>query len=367
MHNIESRIMLVTKHLPLVPKGGREMLCNVNYSVLSSIFGRRLVVFELSPSRPSNVFQILNTFRGHIDGLTGQSIANAIDTIRRENVKKVFVDGSNLGALVSAIKNQLNYVEVTVFFHNVESRFFWGSLVSEKTLRALAIFVANSLAERKSVHFSDKRICLSVRDSNLLRRLYGKAASHISPIALEDQFSPTNQNHSSMEPFALFVGGSFYANRNGIIWFVKHVAPYVRIKTYIVGSGMQEIQSQLTTSENVEVIGEVDILGDWYRRALFVIAPIFDGSGMKTKVAEALMFGKKIVGSPEAFVGYENTLPQAGWVCESVEDFIAAIAEAQLNLTDNTFDPTLRQLYKNHFSCAASEMRYSRILCDPQY
>ena len=38
--------------------------------------------------------------------------------------------------------------------------------------------------------------------------------------------------------------------------------------------------------------------------AALVIAPIFDGSGMKTKVAEALMHGKHVVGTPEAFSGY---------------------------------------------------------------
>jgi len=36
-----------------------------------------------------------------------------------------------------------------------------------------------------------------------------------------------------------------------------------------------------------------------------VILPIISGSGMKTKTAEALMYGKSIIGIKEAFEGYK--------------------------------------------------------------
>ena len=50
---------------------------------------------------------------------------------------------------------------------------------------------------------------------------------------------------------------------------------------------------QLEIPGRVEVVGSVDDLGIWYVNSFFTIAPIFDGSGMKTKVAESLMFGKR--------------------------------------------------------------------------
>ena len=36
-----------------------------------------------------------------------------------------------------------------------------------------------------------------------------------------------------------------------------------------------------------------------------MLFPIFEGSGMKLKTCEALMFGKNIIGTPEAFAGYD--------------------------------------------------------------
>jgi hypothetical protein len=87
-----------------------------------------------------------------------------------------------------------------------------------------------------------------------------------------------------------------------------------------------------------------------------VIAPIFDGSGMKTKVAEALMHGKKVVGTPEAFSGYEKVAERAGWCCSSPTEFVTAINAACSTIT-LSFDPELRLLYEEYFSLSAATAR----------
>jgi len=108
------------------------------------------------------------------------------------------------------------------------------------------------------------------------------------------------------------------------------------------------------------VIGSVENLGEWYSLARFVIAPIFDGSGMKTKVAEALMHGKKVVGTLEAFSGYEAA-PGAGWVCRTADDFVASINEAQYKVRVS-FDPHLRAFYMQNYSFEAAIERLKKIL-----
>ena len=216
--------------------------------------------------------------------------------------------GSNFGEVVKLVKKMFPQVQVYTFFHNVEVRFFWGSFRQNKSAHALAVFVVNYLAERKSVKFTDKLICLSQRDSQLLQKIYGRQATHVSPMALRDQLVSNAQKvtEPSQQKFALFVGGVFYANRVGITWFVKHVVPRINIKICIVGKGFERYKKELELGGKVEVIGAVDSLAEWYLKAHFVIAPIFDGSGMKTKVAEALMYGKTVIGTPEAFSGYEE-------------------------------------------------------------
>lgn len=357
------KVMLVTNQLQDFPAGGRELLCKLNHDALKEIYGERLVLFELPQRRLQGLKSAINAFRGHIDGLNIAVIAEALRKIQTENVGQIFIDGSNFGEFVKVIKERFPQVQVCTFFHNVEARFFLGALRQTKTLRALAVLMVNYLAERKSVRYSDKIICLSKRDSRLLQRLYGRPATHVSPMALQDKRPAGVGTTGSVarEKFALFVGGTFYANRAGIIWFVKHVVPRIRIKICIVGRGFEDFKQELEREGKVEVVGAVDSLAQWYLDSHFVIAPIFDGSGMKTKVAEALMFGKKIIGTPEAFSGYEDVVERAGWVCATADDFVAAIGRAKGAIV-KSFDPELRALYEEKYSYPAARSRLAGIL-----
>jgi glycosyltransferase involved in cell wall biosynthesis len=356
-------IMLVTRQLQSAPSGGRELLCKLNHDALKEIYGDRLVVFEVPSSRLKGFKPVINAFKGHIDGLNHAVITEALDTIQSNSITKIFVDGSNLGCFVAVAKKGFPKLQISTFFHNVEARFFLGALKQAKSLRALAILLTNYLAERKSVRYSDKIICLSERDSRLLQKTYGRGATHVSPMAMQDRapagFAQLESN--SAETFALFVGGNFYANRAGVSWFAANVAPHVGMKTYIVGRGLEDLRPKLEHEKQIAIVGAVDDIPEWYTKAHIVIAPIFDGSGMKTKVAEALMFGKKIIGTPEAFSGYNEVADQAGWVCATADDFVAAFKQAENQVTKSYY-PELRSLYEDMYSYPAARSRLAEIL-----
>lgn len=356
-------VMLLTNQLHLSPSGGREMLCKLNHDVLMDIYVDRLTVFELIKQPIRGLRSLVNAFKGHIDGVNADTIEAVFKVILAKKIEKIFVDGSNLGGMVKLVKTRFPNVQVYTFFHNVEARFFFGSFNKNKTLRSLAVAVANYLAERKSVKFSNEVICLSDRDSQLLHRIYGRGATHLSPMALQDQLPldiPHIENQLDQK-FALFVGGVFYANLFGIIWFVKHVAPRINIKICIVGKGFEKYRQELEIDGKVEVVGAVDSLAEWYLKSYFVIAPIFDGSGMKTKVAEALLYGKKVIGTPEAFSGYEDIADHAGRVCVSADEFVAAIEEADSFVT-TSYDKELRAIYENKYSYIAKRSCLAEIL-----
>jgi len=357
------KVLLLTNGLYSSPSGGRELLCKLNHDALKEIYGDLLVVLELPRHKITSFKSVVDAFKGHIDGLNDAVIAEALQAIQAENVNKVFVDGSNLGGFVAVVKRKFPQLEISTFFHNVESRFFLGSFKQTKSLRALAILMANYLAERKAARYSDKIICLSERDSRLLQKIYRRRATHISPMAMQDGVPAGSAQPSSNpgEKFALFVGGNFYANRAGISWFAANVAPHIGMKTYIVGRGLEDLGPELDCEGKVEVVGAVESLADWYMKAELVIAPIFDGSGMKTKVAEALMFGKKVIGTPEAFSGYDDVADQAGWVCTTADDFVAAFEQAE-NTVLKSYNPELRSIYEKIYSYPAARSRLQKIL-----
>jgi glycosyltransferase involved in cell wall biosynthesis len=182
-------------------------------------------------------------------------------------------------------------------------------------------------------------------------------------MVLEDKCPANFAEFAAHQPerFALFVGGTFYANRAGIEWFVREVVPQIELPIYIVGRGFEALKEELEIPGKVVVVGAVDSLADWYRQAFFVIAPIFSGSGMKTKVAEALMYGKKVIGTPEAFSGYDEIVDCVGRVCTNKEEFVTAIRHAD-EMVREPFDAELRSIYEKRYSFAAATARFKAIL-----
>jgi hypothetical protein len=358
--------MLVTNLLSPPAIGGRHLLCQLNHDLLQDILGAKLVVFRLPQRRLRGLRAALGAFSGHIDGLDGKVKSQLCKTIEAERIGTVFIDGSNLGEVANTVKRSCPGTKVISFFHNVESRFFLGALRQSRSLRALGVLAVNYLAERKAVQYSDKMVCLSERDSAQLKKVFGRRATHVAPMALVDSVPPGFLDSAGGGPgsYALFVGADFYANRAGITWFVERVAPHIGIRTCIVGRGLEDMRQQMKHRPGVEFVGEVASVSDWYRDALLVIAPVFDGSGMKTKVAEAMMFGKRVVGTPEAFSGYGEVANEVGWVCSTAEEFIRAIESAQSGLTLR-FQPDIRQLYDQTYSYTAARARLVEILGVP--
>ena len=71
----------------------------------------------------------------------------------------------------------------------------------------------------------------------------------------------------------------------------------------IVGKGFDEVVGLV--GPNIKVHGYVTNLSAFYNQADIVLNPIFSGSGMKTKVAEALYYGKPVLSTQMGLSGYD--------------------------------------------------------------
>jgi len=349
-------ILLVTLMDPNALPGGREMLSRLNARALRALFGDSLQVHHLKAPDA----RLLNALRGSLNGLDRQEIARIVARVGEVSAAQVFVDGSTLGHVVAPIKRAYPDVRVVTFFHNMEARFFLGAARTKRTALSLGLLAANYAAEREAVRHSDAIVCLSRRDGDGLRRLYGRGADYISALALDDA-NPLPGTKAAAERYLLFVGGAFYANLHGIRWFAREVAPRSPLPIMVVGRGMEILRREFGGSANVRIIGEVDDLARWYHDACCVVAPIFDGSGMKTKVAEALMFGKRVIGTAEAFSGYGRDVISAGWQAETAPEFLAAIEDAvKADLPE--FDPASRAVFEATYSFTAATRRMAEIM-----
>ena len=81
-----------------------------------------------------------------------------------------------------------------------------------------------------------------------------------------------------------------------------------------------------------------------------------NGNFLKNKIDS----GKKIVGTAEAFSGYEDIIEKAGWLCRTANDFITSIAEAEQVIT-LSLDLDLREIYRKKYSIEAARNRIKKI------
>lgn len=150
----------------------------------------------------------------------------------------------------------------------------------------------------------------------------------IIPITLKDNCTYDLKKESkiiSTTPKLLFVGSYFPGNTKGLKWFCKKILPHVNAHLTIVGSGMEQLKKTIKIDCNkLTIHGKVDKLDSFYLNADIIILPIISGGGMKVKTAEALMWGKYIIGTKEALEGY-NLNKDIAIICQTKQDFIKAI------------------------------------------
>ena len=112
---------------------------------------------------------------------------------------------------------------------------------------------------------------------------------------------------------------------------------------------------------SVEVIGDAPDLLPYFEAADIMILPIFKGGGMKVKTCESLMYGKNIIATDEAFVGYDVDYDRVGGKCNTAEDFIACLRDFEHNPRPR-FNAYSRQMFLEKYTEEAVEARFRTIL-----
>lgn len=233
----------------------------------------------------------------------------------------VWFDGSLYGNWIELAKKQS--ISTICFYHNIELMYYMARFKSKPSIMNQLLLKYVRTIERKSCEFADYHILLNDRDSHNLKRIYDADTQFLLPTT----FSPISkeeycQNLNATDPYLLFVGSNFFANADGLIWFINNVAEKINYKIIIVGSICDALKD-LKLPDNIRLEGTVECLTPYYVNAIAVISPIFSGSGTKTKTIEALRYGKIIIATEEALVGVPTN--RACIVCKSDIDFINEI------------------------------------------
>ena len=313
-----------------VPEGG-ERASELNLTVLRQIVGENNVTTyyihdEAHRRTPWEYMQgVLYMPRGYYFGLTPKRVRALVAMAQAYDV--VFVDRSVFGIVAKRLKETGYKGRIVCFFHNVETIYFAAKYANKfNPMRWLVVPCANR-NDQWSCRYADRTIALSTRDDDELFRRYGRRADQLIPIAMVDNYQRDTYDEAttSVPPLCLFLGSYFPANVEGIEWFVKNVLPHVNIRMQIAGKGMEKLQETDWMRPDIELLANVPNLTPLFEAADIMILPIFKGSGMKVKTCESLMYGKNIIGTPEAWAGYDLDYTKAGACCLTADEFISAI------------------------------------------
>lgn len=284
------------------------------------------------PLYPNGKIKLFSQLNGYTMGMTKTHLKNIIKIIKDNNIDTVILNSSRIGVVAKKVKKKFDHVKVLTIFHNVEVKFCYNAfLVNHNPFSLLTVFVT-WINEKNSVRYSNIIATLNKRDSETLNDVYKRCSDSVLPLCLIDRFNINKYKDSSNTTLVGgFIGSNFYANNKGVKWFCENVLNQIDCKIQIIGKGFEKENDYFSKFSNIELIGTVDNLDDYYYQLDFIVSPIFDGSGMKTKTAEALMFGKTILGSNEAFEGYDVDYSKVGALCNTADEFVYEIKKIQTN------------------------------------
>lgn len=278
----------------------------------------------------NKILKFINWIKLNNGGINSENNKQVLDIINNNDYEYIFLDSSVYGKLAKYIKINKPNIKIVTFFHDV-SKFWSKSLIRTSkeikgTIRLCTYHPSYVYNEAKTIQYTDYIISLNQRDAKLIENEYKKSVNEIIPVNIKDRFleERINKNPKNDIIEILFVGAYYLPNVVGIKWFIDNVMENINAKLIIVGKGMEALREEIN-SNKVEVHGFVKDLDSYYYDADLVVAPIFDGGGMKVKIAEALMYGKTIVGTTEAFEGYDIDIEKIGYKCDDKNTFIESI------------------------------------------
>lgn len=347
---------------------------DMHYKALCDIFGRDNVFFvTLSPTERERrlrnyisygkyktvLDRVHRWMQGNMMFISNDIISEICEVINSNAIRTVFIEDSVFGNLVKKIKKNCKECKVLSFYHDVKADLYKQWMDNERTLKSKIEYTIGIRQEYVNQKYADINIVFNERDAKTYQVYYGKRPEAIIPLpAPVPSISRGVMNSITAKDdkkHILFVGKKYYPNLVGFKWFVDNVLPSLtdNIQVDVVGRGLEELKKEYS-DPRINVIGGVESLNPYYENADIVIAPLFDGGGMKSKTVEALSFGKIFVGTEESLFGFweemdSNIRGKTCYQCNTPEEWIQTINDLA-NDEIHKFNEAVFELFKAKFS-----------------
>jgi glycosyltransferase involved in cell wall biosynthesis len=181
-------------------------------------------------------------------------------------------------------------------------------------------------AIEEAKYLADADVLVIERDNQLedFRRLVPSAKLVVAPMAV----SPSVIDEPGIEGRCLFVGSDGLHNIISLRWFLESVWPTIVSKhpiasLTICGAVCDAFarDDPVRQAARVDWRGKVGDLSGYYRGAQVSLVPMIAGGGLKTKLLEAMAYGRAVVSTTEGAAGLAPSDPPIVLIADEPERF----------------------------------------------
>lgn len=181
-------------------------------------------------------------------------------------------------------------------------------------------------SEQKILGSARRIFTPSFKDSAIILEMYGLKSEYSNEYLTRFTIP---ENVDIEDTFILFGLWSRYENIRGLVWFVENVVKpnkdVIASRIVIIGGGLSdENNEKYLKPYGIKYLGYVgDSYGEIVRHKA-MIAPLFEGAGIKVKVLDAFNTGTPVIGTDVAFEGIRD-LEQLTYRANTSEEFLLSM------------------------------------------
>lgn len=266
-------------------------------------------------------------------------LAPYYDSICGSECKKVFymedVLSKRYKRQIKAMDSNTNvagayHKKLPVFIQKILSSVFIKKLVLKLEIKR------TEKAEKYYSELYDKVVFVSEIETEEFNRKYSTDKAVTVSLGVDYGYYSQNLNVSKISNRAVFVGNiATPANADSIRMIVKDILPLCKsLKSFVcIGKCPEEIIDEFKGAEKISFTGMVDDLRPYAEEGTVFLAPLAYGTGIKTKILEAMAMGLPVVTNS---IGAEGIWAENGkhWIVSDDPKVIAQTVDELMDSQD---------------------------------